>query len=921
MNKTFNTDQSLPSGVLFLLLLGAGILGNYWNVSLFAGVDFLFGSIFTLLIVCRFGVVAGVLSALAASSYTYLLWNHPYAIVIFTLEALVIGLLYHGKSRNLLLMGVIFWILLGIPLVWIFYGLLLDMPGYATVLIMLKQSVNGIFNALVAHIILLLPVLFRVRAVTFARRPFSFYEGLFILVVVMVFVPTLVITMVNNRREMYELENEASRRLKGVNSNVAEHLSSWYERHHRAIEQMAGYWEREYDTGALFWHAEILRGVFPDFHAVFLTDPEGAAYVFDPPELQGRGEATDSDRAYFKKAKEKVPWISDVFISPGVVTNAIQVASVPLLKNGEFLGLAGGALNLGYIEQVLSSISEGWNADIVLLDRQHHIIASTIREYESLQLFSLLQQSPARYRPGFFLWQPEDPSLPRMTRWNQSFYAEEMSFGPGFHWTVLSRVPVAPYQRGLYRVYTENLAVALGLAILAIPLAMYVGMRFTRTLHQLNATTTDLPGKIGQPGAVRWPTSSVQEVSSLIGNFRSVVEILKSNFHTLEERTEALGRTNTQLQLEVQERQLAQEWLRESEEKKTAILETALDAVIIFDQNGRIRECNAAAERTFGFSRQMAGNQNISDLLAFTNPEELLSQSEGRLIETSALTAQGEHLPVELAVTRVCTTQETLFTAFVRDISGRKKAEEEIKSLNQELERRVQDRTASLQETTEQLEAFSYTVAHDLRAPLRSMQGFAQALQEDYGSRLDKAGRDYLSRISKSAARMDQLIQDLLAYARLSRQELIFEKIDLNYLLDQVSAGFSEQMELQQGKLEIQEPLPPVLGHWQTIISIFDNLISNALKFTRNGVPPRILIYPENQGGFVRIWVEDNGIGVPPEQVTRIFKVFERLNPDVPGTGIGLALVAKGIERMGGKAGVMPVPGGGSRFWIELRSC
>lgn len=237
-----------------------------------------------------------------------------------------------------------------------------------------------------------------------------------------------------------------------------------------------------------------------------------------------------------------------------------------------------------------------------------------------------------------------------------------------------------------------------------------------------------------------------------------------------------------------------------------------------------------------------------------------------------------------------------------------------------QLERQVADRTAALQDTLNELEAFSYTVSHDLRAPLRAMQGFAQALLEDYGPGLDDTGRDYARRVVDASRKMDELIQDLLGYSRLSREQVSIGIVDLDAIAADVASTVADEMKQRNGRVEIVAPLGPVLGNGRILNQILVNLVGNAVKFVPADVPPRVRLRVEVRNGRKRIWVEDNGIGIAPEHQQRIFRVFERLHggETYPGTGIGLAIVRRGAERLGGDAGVESNPGHGSNFWIDL---
>jgi signal transduction histidine kinase len=238
----------------------------------------------------------------------------------------------------------------------------------------------------------------------------------------------------------------------------------------------------------------------------------------------------------------------------------------------------------------------------------------------------------------------------------------------------------------------------------------------------------------------------------------------------------------------------------------------------------------------------------------------------------------------------------------------------------QRLEDRVRARTAELQERNEELEAFAYSISHDLRAPLRAMGGFSQALLEDYGERLDQTGRQYAERVVAGANTMDQLIRDLLSYSRITRSELRLTPLDLHHAMQSATEQVADDVAARHARVVVEEPLPAVIGHETTLAQVLANLVANAIKFVPAERTPEVRVRAERRDGRVRVWVEDNGIGIAPEHHERIFRVFERLNPaeDYPGTGIGLAIVRKGVERMGGHVGVESQPGGGSRFWIEL---
>jgi signal transduction histidine kinase len=274
-----------------------------------------------------------------------------------------------------------------------------------------------------------------------------------------------------------------------------------------------------------------------------------------------------------------------------------------------------------------------------------------------------------------------------------------------------------------------------------------------------------------------------------------------------------------------------------------------------------------------------------------------------------------------------------------------RESEERLRRYATELEHRVAERTANLAQSIQSLEGVLYHVAHDLRAPLRSMASFTNILLDEYGSRLDEHGRDYARRISNAAQRMDRLVQDLLAYGRLAHTAMPVSKVNLEAEVHAALDRFSEEIEARGALVDLCPPLPPVKANAAILNQILSNLLSNALKFVRPETRPQVRIYAEEttsriesgeeksngvpildarlsalNGKFVRLWIEDNGIGIPPEYHERIFRMFERLHGAsvYPGTGIGLAIVRKAAERMSGRVGVESAAGAGSRFWLEL---
>ena len=235
------------------------------------------------------------------------------------------------------------------------------------------------------------------------------------------------------------------------------------------------------------------------------------------------------------------------------------------------------------------------------------------------------------------------------------------------------------------------------------------------------------------------------------------------------------------------------------------------------------------------------------------------------------------------------------------------------------LERIVAERTANLQASVAELEAFSYSISHDMRAPLRAMLGFSEILQEEYGPQLDEQANRFLARIRTASVRMDNLIQDVLSFSRMSRLDLPLEPLDTLVIIEEIIESYPNLRASEIGILLPRE-LPRIRANQAALTQCVSNILGNAAKFVAPGVKPVVRIWAEQAHGRVKIWFKDNGVGIAEKDYHRIFEIFQRLDRTHEGTGIGLAIVKKAAERMGGRVGVESTAGQGASFWLDLHA-
>lgn len=369
--------------------------------------------------------------------------------------------------------------------------------------------------------------------------------------------------------------------------------------------------------------------------------------------------------------------------------------------------------------------------------------------------------------------------------------------------------------------------------------------------------------------------------------------------------------------------------LKESENKIHSIIHSAVDGIITIDSRGVMEMINPSAARLFGYDSQELLGKNVSMLMPEPDSgrhdgyiQRYLLTGEKKIIgigrEVTGLRKDGTQFPLHLSISEVKLSDRTIFTGFVHDISKQKLDEEKLRRYAAELER-----------SNRELQDFAYVSSHDLQEPLRKIQAFGDRVLNKEYQKLSDQGKDYINRMLHAASRMQNLINDLLSFSRVTSMAKPFSKINLDQILSEVLSDMEVAIE-KSGAEIIRSPLPEIEGEPTQIRQLFQNLISNAIKFRKDNENPIINIYAKNLqrqahltatpgDEATAIYFEDNGIGFDEKYLDKIFNIFQRLEGQkFEGSGVGLATCRKIAIRHGGNITAQSQPGIGTRFIVTL---
>ncbi len=544
-----------PSILLLIILITAGYAGNYFSFPFGFGVDFLFGSIAVLVVVSLYGIWWGTIASLIASSYTIALWQHPYALIIFTCETLFIAWRLHKGNQNLLLIDIVFWLLIGMPLVWLFYGKILQLGAITTSIILLKQPVNGIFNALIASLILIYKPLYYWANSSLKKATVFFEQILLNLLVAFVLIPSLMLMVVNNRVAFKHEQKNLIATLEASSQNLATDLLRWHQSGLQALRQLAetSSQTRIVVSGQTQPSMELAIRSLPLFRQIYIMNADLEVIAAAPPqdELSSDGEADlfNNSRNFFQLDIHRKP---EIFMrksskdDDSATSKPKILQTLPIILDNRWLGNIIAELNIDFIEQLLQTETHSLQVKSTLVDKNKLIIATTNSELASQKIFNRDQNGKISYiesndlENGVYHWLPTIVGKPLITRWKASFYGQNLLIDEEIPLTLVMEVPAAPYIDYLQLLYIRSLTILLLIALGSILTARFLSRLLVKPILDLAKFTTNLPEKLLRYEAIELPRSSVKEMNALAINYEVMSNTIEQNIKQIQQTNQEL---------------------------------------------------------------------------------------------------------------------------------------------------------------------------------------------------------------------------------------------------------------------------------------------------------------------------------------------------------------------------------------------
>ena len=834
--------------LLYLTLLG--LLGNYLNIELFFGVNFLFGSVATMIALRTSGALWGTLIGVVIGSYTYVLWGHPYAIIIFGLEAFIVGFsIWCMKKNNMILTDVIFWLVAGMPLVWIFYSYQLGLSETPMYLIALKQTINGITNVVIANLIIQFSPVLRWSGLmkqSVANGKWSMHSAMNTLLASFVLFPLLTVMVLSGRDKFEEIQMNMEHMIKDEAEDAVLLMDTIFSQHISVVLPLIGANQKKWIDIAANWEELGILGLLN----VEISGQDGMVKFSHPRHRRGASEYADA----IISAKGKTRYLTNSYVDDGI--DGLHFTYIVPLVNGDTLAAS---FSTSIFSRHLSDIARG-TQHIELIDGGVNIVASS----DKLDLSEFAQGE----NPHHLL--PPNRNLPSMARWRKAYWVGKVPFMKRSNWIVRVTIPMEQAIDSLQEDYIQKLMAMLIIFSMSVLLAPFVSIMLTTPLMGL-VEAADLFATDPDRKDVRWPSSSLTEVNLLIGKFQTFVDAIH----------------------------IGKEGLVRSEEKFSGIVDNANDAIITIDDNHNIILFNKGAVSTFGYNL----NEILGKPLDVLIPENArhghgkkidgfakstkTTQKMGSRRGIEGIRKNGEVFRAEASIGKLKTQEGNSYTVILQDITERVEAVAQVIQAS---------KLATLGE-------MATSVAHELNQPLnviRMAAGNSRRKISKGTADLEYLA-DKLERIEGQTARAAAIIDHMRMFGRKAEEKPI--QVDVRKVVTNTLDLMGEQLKLAGLEIvtEFSDKCSNVLGHTIQMEQVILNLLTNSrdAMTERDGeTNVTIRVFEDDEG--VHISVHDTGGGIPEDVLPRIFEPFYTTKEMGKGTGLGLSVSYGIIREMGG---------------------
>ncbi len=905
---------------IFSVLILAGLAGNRFVFSI-VNAHFVFGSVFSMLVLQIFGPIRGIAAAFVISSYTWFAWNHPNAIITMTGEMVFVAWLFTRTRVHLVMADIFYWVLAGIPIGCLCFHFISGMPFSNAIFLVTKQALNGMANALAARL------LFSLYAVHSKTSLLSFREILSNLTAFFMLIAAMTMLTISGRTDLAKTDLQIRGVLSRNSLRINHSFENWMEDRKHSIVHLAKM-AVSLSPEQMQMGMEQIRMSGSSFLRIALIDKNGIVTAYSPltDELGRSNISKDfSDRPYISVLKQKLqPMLSEVMVSRFGTPEPVAILLAPVISDGKYAGSAGGILNFSRIKNVLDITIQEQGIFYTITDKNSRVILSTRKDQQSMAPFSREKGTVREIGGGISQWIPAlPPNTSAIDLWGKSLYIAESSIGNFSEWKLILECPVEPFQKKLYAAYTRRFAVLFVILLVLMALAEFLSRHVLASTENLSEITLDLPERISAEQKIAWPQSSILETNRLIRNFRQMAVLLGEKFSEIRQM-------NASLEHLVTERT---EELRKSREYLAITLHSIGDGVIVTDIEGRITRMNPVAEHLTGWKFSEAENRNLTEVFRIVNAETRLPVEnpvnlvleKGKtvgLANHTVLISRDEnqyHIADSAAPILDASGKIRGVVLTFSDVTQRHEAEKENHKLQKQL----------LQvQKMESVGRLAGGVAHDMNNMLSIVIGYAEMAL----SSLSKKDPLYanLEEILSAGKRSADVVRQLLAFAR--KQAISPRVLQLNEtvsgLLKMLRRLIGENIELfwQPGA-----DLWPVKMDPAQVDQILANLMVNARDAIKDvgkvTIETANAVFDEEYcrdhigfrpGSYVMLAVSDNGCGMDKETQVNMFEPFFTTKEVGKGTGLGLATIYGIVKQNQGFVNVYSEPGKGSTFRIYI---